>query len=192
MKNIAALLAVSTLLISFNLFSEEHKTESAEICTPSETQKCDDAKKAGPHSNPGHGAASEHDSKGKDWSHKRQEQVAHIFPGHEKNKAAVMRPEKVQLTSPAFLAKVSGTSVKLEWTSAGGAQNYHVQVSKDAGFNNRSMFVAEDKFVAGTTFEVAQLEPGVKYFWRVAAHNKNQESSYTKSLFVSSSFETAQ
>lgn len=191
MKKIAALLAVSTLLISLNSFSEEHKSEASEVCTPSETQKCDDTKKADAHATAGHGAAA-HDSTGKDWSHKRQEQVAHIFPEHDKNKAAVMRPEKVQLTSPAFLAKVAGTSVKLEWTAAGGAQNYHVQVSKDAGFNNRSMYVAEDKMVAGTSFEVSNLEPGVKYFWRVAAHNKNQESSYTKSLFVSSSFETAQ
>lgn len=185
MKKFAALVAVSTLLISLNLFSEEHKTESSEVCTPSEHQKCDDTKKS-----QAHAAAAEHESTGKDWSHKRQSQVAQIYPEHEKNRAAVMRPEKVQLVAPAFLAKVSGTSVKLEWSSAGGAQNYHVQVSKDAGFNNRSMYVAEDKFVSGTTFEVGNLEPGVKYFWRVAAHNKNQESTYTKSLFVSSAFET--
>lgn len=127
---------------------------------------------------------------GKDWSHKRQEQVAQIYPEHEVNKAAVIQPEKVQLVAPTFLAKVNSQSVKLEWTSAGGAQHYHIQVSKDAGFNNRSMYVAEDKFVSGTSFEVKQLEPGEKYFWRVAAHNKNQDAMYTKSLFVSSVFET--
>ena len=142
MKKFAALVAVSTLLISFNLFSEENKKDSAEVCTPSEHNKCDDTKKS-----QGHAPVAEHETTGKDWSHKRQEQVAHIFPELEKNKAAVMRPEKVQLTSPAFLAKDAGTSVKLEWTAAGGAQNYHIQVSKDAGFNNRSMYVAEDKFV---------------------------------------------
>lgn len=187
MKKIAALLAVSTLLISFNLFAEEHKTESTEVCTPTEHNKCDDAQKTAAK---GSHATAEHATEGKDWSHKRQEQVAQIFPGQDKNAAAVVLPEKVQLTSPAFLAKVNGSSVKLEWTAAGGAQNYHVQVSKDAGFNNRSMYVAEDKFVTGTSFEVAKLEPGVKYFWRVAAQNKNQESSYSKSMFVSSAFET--
>lgn len=126
----------------------------------------------------------------KDWSHKRQEQVAQIYPELEKNRSAVIKPEKVQLVAPGFLAKVSGQNVKLEWTAGSGAQHYHVQVSKDAGFNNRSMYVAEDKFVTATSFEVSQLEPGVKYFWRVAAHNKNQDAMYTKSLFVSSVFET--
>lgn len=161
MKKFAALLAVSTLFISLNSFSEDKK------------------------------AGSSHEAAGKDWSHKRHEQVTNIYPEIEKNKAAIMRPEKVKLVSPAFLTKVSGPSVKLEWTAASGAQNYHVQVSKDAGFNNRSMYVAEDKFVNATSFEVGNLEPGVKYFWRVASYNKNQESTYTKSLFVSSAFETA-
>ena len=177
MKKFAALVAVSTLFLSLNSFSGEHKTDVAEVCTPSEHQKCDDKKKT-----KGHASATEHESAGKDWTHKRQEQVAHVFPEHEMNKAAVMRPEKVQLTSPAFLAKIAGTTVKLEWTAAGRAQSYHIQVSKDAGFNNRSMYVAEDKFVSGTTLEVGNLEPGIKYFWRVAAYNKNQESSYTKSF----------
>ncbi len=135
-------------------------------------------------------AGAGHGATGKDWSHKRHEQVAQVYPEFDVNKAAVIKPEKVQLVAPAFLAKVTGQTVKLEWTAAGGAQNYHIQVSKDAGFNNRSMYVAEDKFVSGTSFEVSQLEPGVIYFWRVAAHNKNQEAMYAKSLFVSSVFET--
>lgn len=137
-------------------------------------------------------AASGHNENGKDWSHKRQEQVAQIYPQLTMNKAAVFRPEKVQLTSPAFLAKVSGGSIKLEWSETAGAQNYHIQVSKDAGFNNRSMYAAEDKFVSGTSYEVKNLEPGIKYFWRVAAHNKNQDSMYTKGPFTSSVFETAE
>lgn len=138
-------------------------------------------------------AHDEHPTKGgkasADWSHKRHKQVGQIYPGHPVNKDGVLRPEKVQLTAPKFLEKVAASNVKLEWQSAGRAQHYHIQVSKDAGFNNRSMFVAEDKWVSGNSFEVSNLEPGVKYFWRVAAHNKDQESMYNKSLFVSSAFE---
>ena len=138
-----------------------------------------------------HGAKSTAET-GKDWSHKRQGQVAQIYPELGINMTAVVRPAKVQLTAPGFLAKVSGGSVKLEWSETAGAQNYHIQVSKDAGFNNRSMYVAEDKFVSGTSFEIKNLEAGQKYFWRVAAHNKNQDSMYTKGLFASSVFETTE
>ena len=51
------------------------------------------------------------------------------------------------------------------------------------------MYVAEDKFVAGTSYEVKGLEAGVKYFWRVAATNGDQESTFTKSPFAFSEFE---
>lgn len=120
----------------------------------------------------------------KDWSHKRQEQVSAIFPGHKPNKALSAHIEKVKSLS----TKVNGTSAKLEWSEVPGATNYHVQVSKDAGFNNRSMYVTEDKQVKGTSFEVSNLEPGQKYFWRVAAVNSNSDPSFTKSLFNFSSF----
>lgn len=126
-----------------------------------------------------------------DWSHKRHEQVRAIFPEKTKDPKATVRPAKVQLNSPAFGTLVSGDSVTLEWTASEGALVYHVQVSKDAGFNNRSMYIAEDKFAKGTTFEVKGLEAGTQYFWRVAAVNGKQESQYTKSVFTSSKFTTA-
>ena len=137
-----------------------------------------------------HDNHGEKQSPNKDWSHKRQEQVGKIFPEIAKNVEATARPSDVKLTSPQFLSKISGSSVKLEWAEAANATNYHVQISKDAGFNNRSMYLAEDKWVEGTSFDVANLEPGVKYFWRVAAVNKKNDSQYTKSVFTSSAFET--
>lgn len=127
----------------------------------------------------------------KDWSHTRHKQVGKIFPELTKNIEATAKPADVKLTSPKFLSKVSGPTVKLEWAEAANATNYHVQISKDAGFNNRSMYVTEDKWVSGTSFDVSNLEPGVKYFWRVAAVNKKNDSQYTKSVFTSSAFETA-
>lgn len=171
MNRLSVVVVLLTFTFSFqSAFSEEHANPAG----------------AEPH------AAKSPDETGKDWSHKRQGQVAQIYPELGVNKAAVVRPEKVQLIAPAFLAKVSGGSVKLEWSETAGAQNYHIQVSKDAGFNNRSMYAAEEKFVAGTTFEVKNLEAGQKYFWRVAAHNKNQDSMYTKGAFTSSVFETVE
>jgi hypothetical protein len=184
MKNIYFIVVFLTVaILSQSAFSEENGAEAvAEACTAGDQKNCNDP----------HAMASSHEEQGKDWSHKRQEQVAQIYPQLGINKAAVLRPEKVQLTAPAFLAKISGGSVTLKWSEAAGAQNYHVQVSKDAGFNNRSMYVAEEKFVSGTSFEVKNLEAGQKYFWRVASYNRDQESMYTKSPFASSVFQTAE
>lgn len=137
---------------------------------------------AHPGKKPGYGANY-------DWSHKRHEQVRAIFPPKTKKEGADTVPSKVKIISPKFLSTVSGETVKLEWSAAEGATTYHIQVSKDAGFNNRSMYIAEDKRLAATSFEVKGLEAGVKYFWRVAAVNEGQESMYTKSAFTFSEFE---
>ena len=185
------------LVLGFNLKSvaeEAHKADpAAATCTQQEgSQECGAE-------GPAHSSHSAHGSEqaGKkpgyganyDWSHKRQEQVAAIFPEKKSDQTKSAHLAKVKLESPKFLAKVSGDSVKLEWAASEGAKTYHVQVSKDAGFNNRSMYVAEDKFVTGTSFEVKGLEAGVKYFWRVAASNNEQESMFTKSAFAFSEFE---
>ena len=137
----------------------------------------------------GHDAHAKGDGKNPDWSHTRHKQVGAIFPEKQTDQTKSVIPAKVKLTSPKFLEKVSGETVKLEWTASEGAKTYHVQVSRDAGFNNRSMYVAEDKMVSGTSFEVKGLEAGVKYFWRVAAQNSDQEVMQTKSLFTFSEFE---
>lgn len=124
-----------------------------------------------------------------DWSHKRHDQVRAIFPAKQKKDGAAVAPAKVKLSSPKFLEKISGDAVTLTWNASEGATTYHVQVSKDAGFNNRSMYVVEDKKLAATSLEVKGLEAGVKYFWRVAAVNGDQESQFTKSGFAFSEFE---
>lgn len=161
-------------------------------CTAESDKNCSEA-----HSSANHSEAKAEHSSGhgqklaeKDWTHKRLQQVASILPEKTKTEGLDALPEKVKLVAPKFLSKVSAGAVKLEWTEVKGVKNYHVQISKDAGFNNRSMYVAEDKWVKGTSFEVKDLEPGVKYFWRVASVNPEQESQFTKSLFVSSAFET--
>jgi len=124
-----------------------------------------------------------------DWSHTRHKQVTAIFPTKEKKAGTDVVPAKVKLSAPKFLALVTGDTVTLEWAPSQGATTYHIQVSKDAGFNNRSMYVIEDKKLASTSLEVKGLETGVKYFWRVAAVNGAQESTYTKSPFSFSEFQ---
>lgn len=146
------------------------------------------AESAAPAGHDAHGKKAGHGAN-YDWSHKRQEQVAAIFPTKQKKDGFNVVPAKVKLAAPKFLEKVSGDSVTLAWNASEGATTYHVQVSRDAGFNNRSMYVVEAKKLAATSLEVKGLEAGVKYFWRVAAVNGNQESTFTKSGFAFSEFE---
>ncbi|MFN3455263.1 MAG: fibronectin type III domain-containing protein [Pseudobdellovibrio sp.] len=185
MKYIGAFL-VFILALSINLKSvaaDSHATDAVTCSAESKDTTCED-KTAGHHDS-SHGSS-------KDWSHKRHEQVRAILPNKEKQDGTTNVPSKVKLTSPKFLSVVAPAAVKLEWSEVKGATNYHIQVSKDAGFNNRSMYVVEDKNVQGTSFEVKDLEAGVKYFWRVAAVNNSetQTQEFTKSLFSSSAFET--
>lgn len=145
-------------------------------------------KKGEQHGPTGHSDA--HGSHGKDWSHKRAEQVAAVLVQPKSDLTKADRPAVVKLTSPAFLAKVDGSSVKLTWTKSDLAKTYHLQVSKDAGFNNRSMYVVNENKLTDTSFEVTGLEPNTKYFWRVAAFNGDMMSQYTKSNFTFSEFTT--
>lgn len=161
--------------------SETKAETTAPTCNAETDKNCTEESHKNNHNS--HGSS-------KDWSHKRQEQVASIFPEKQKDPTATVRPEKVKLEAPKFNSTIEGNTAKLEWTASEGAQVYHVQVSKDAGFNNRSMYVYENKNVAATSVEVPQLEPGVTYFWRVAAYNGNQHIQFTKSVFSSSSFKT--
>lgn len=197
MKILVAITAF-LLVLGFNAKSvaeEANKPTEAASCTKTKEEAGKDCAAAEAHAAPATGhdthAAGKKAGYGAnyDWSHKRQEQVGAIFPTKQSDKTKAVLPAKVKLSSPKFLEKVSGDTVKLEWTASEGAKTYHIQVSKDAGFNNRSMYVAEDKKFAGTSFEVKGLEAGVKYFWRVAAVNGDQESSFIKSPFTSSEFE---
>ncbi len=126
----------------------------------------------------------------KDWTAKRVEQVEHVLPELQPNKSKIAVPAVVKIVSPKFLSSINGTSVKLEWTPSDNAKVYHLQVSKDAGFNNRSMYVVNNQALTDTSFEVNNLEPGTKYFWRVAAQNNDLKEAYTKSKFTASSFST--
>lgn len=110
-----------------------------------------------------------------------------LFPQKEQNPAVSVRPSVVKLTSPKFLAKVSGATAKLEWTAANGASAYHVQVATDPNFK---WLVANELWVKGTSFEATQLEADKNYYWRVAAVKGENESMFTKSLFVNSAFTT--
>ncbi len=183
-RTILCFIAIQAL-ISLQTLASDSPSHNIESCTTASEKNCSDNTQHTPTHAP-----LKHQAE-KDWSHKRQAQVSAIFPDKQSQVGAHIRPEKVKFRSPKFLAKVDSTQVTLEWLKAEGAENYHLQVSKDAGFNNRSMYIVDEKSLKTTQYELKQLEPGVKYFWRVAAVNPQQESQFTKSTFTFSAFETS-
>ncbi len=149
---------------------------SPETCT-AETQNCEATKEA----------HSKH--KGAENAHGNglSEHMNSLFPEKQKNPTVTARPTSVKLTSPKFLAKVSTPTVKLEWAAADGATSYHVQVATDPNFK---WLVTNEHFVKTTSYDMANLQPGQKYYWRIASLKGENDSSFTKSLFISSVFAT--
>lgn len=189
MKILTLILTLSLASFSFakeeNHDADEHTPRSAETVSPA-CAVDKDPTKCEIHAGGGHKVHG----KNKDWTHERLEQVAKVLPQPVQDKTKSERPEAVTLTSPKFLTTVSGTDVKLEWSKSNNAKVYHLQVSKDAGFNNRSMYVLNNNSISETSFDVKNLEPNTKYFWRVAAVNSDMKDSFTKSNFTSSVFTT--
>lgn len=167
--------AAFVFILALSITPKTIANESAEVCTADQKDHCNEHKSE----KGGHSKADHHE--------KLNQEMNSLFPPKEKDSAHAARPEVVKLTSPKFLAKVSGATAKLEWTAAEGASNYHVQVATDPNFK---WLVANDAFVKGNSFEATQLEADKKYYWRVAAVKDQNDAMATKSLFVSSIFST--
>ncbi len=148
-----------------------------EVCTAEKTDHCTEKKEVGHH--------TEADSK----EEKVFEKMNSLFPERQKNAIQSERPLVVKLTAPQFLAKISGTAAKLEWSVVQGATHYHVQVATDPNFK---WLVANDYWVKTNSFNATSLEPDRKYYWRVASIKDTNDAMFTKSVFVSSLFSTSQ
>jgi hypothetical protein len=111
-----------------------------------------------------------------------------LFPPKVPDKAFSTVPNAPELMSPAFMKALSETSVKLEWKAVEGVEVYHVQVATDPNFK---WLKSEQNLLKATSFDVADLEAGKSYYWRVAAVKPENMSTYTKSTFTKSMFKTA-
>lgn len=170
------------LALSYNVQSlaseQAGKVNPSQVCTPESTEHCVTDGNAAPHAQ---GDATSHHSP-------LSERMNSLFPEKQKNPTNVSRPAVTKLVSPKFLSAVSAPTAKLEWAPAAGANSYHVQVATDPNFK---WLVANETLLQSNTFEVSGLEPGKKYFWRVASMNSANDASYIKSLFVDSAFTTS-
>lgn len=175
---VAALVFILALSITPKTVAAEHAAEA--VCSADQKENCPDPKAGQQAEKGGHGSKEDHHEKlGKTMNS--------LFPQKQKDPTHSARPTVVKLISPKFLAKISGASTKLEWTATEGATAYHVQVATDPNFK---WLVANELWVKGTSFEATQLEADKHYYWRVAAVKGENDSMFTKSLFVNSAFTT--
>ncbi len=176
--------AALVFILALSITPKVVATENGEACTADKKENCVESKTE--HKSEHKSEKAGHESK-EDHHEKLGKKMNSLFPQKEKNSSVVGRPSIVKLTSPKFLAKVSGATTKLEWTAVEGANVYHVQVATDPNFK---WLVANEHSVKGTSFEATQLEADKNYYWRVAAVKSENDSMFTKSLFVSSAFTT--
>ncbi len=159
-------------------FSIKSTAEAPPTCSGQSSEECS-VTNGNPHPTE-QGEANSRESK-------ISERMNTLFPEKQKNVEKVARPGIVKLVMPKFLSEINAPSAKLEWAPGDRATSYHLQVATDPNFK---WLLVNEKYVNSTSFEVANLEPGQKYFWRVASFNQDNDSMYTKSLFVSSAFTT--
>lgn len=116
------------------------------------------------------------------------EKMNALFPKKQADPAKSVLPAKTELTEPAYFAKISGDKATLKWKAVEGADQYHLQVATDPNFK---WLKVNEEMMTGTSYDVAQLEPGIHYFWRVQAIKSENEQTFRKSQFATSMFETA-
>ena len=109
-----------------------------------------------------------------------------VFPPPINNLENAKSPGAVELVAPAFSSSISGQT-QLKWKDVQDAENYHLQIAKDPNFK---WLVADEHMYKGTSFELKNLEPGLHYYWRVAATNQGKWPGSTKGAYSKSMFET--
>lgn len=115
------------------------------------------------------------------------EKMNSLFPQPQAQLNKRNVPAKPELASPAFNSQITGDRASLQWKQVAGAEEYHVQIATDPNFK---WLIAEDFHVKATSFEATGLTAGTKYFWRVAGVNNKNWSTFRKSFFSMSSFQT--
>jgi hypothetical protein len=85
-------------------------------------------------------------------------------------------PGQPTLTSPSNLAENLSVSPTLSWATEPLVDDYHLQVSE---MENFSSLVYDNSGILGNSFQVPNLEPGRRYYWRVAASNISGKSQWS-------------
>jgi hypothetical protein len=111
-----------------------------------------------------------------------------LFPPPKADLSLGERPDRPELTAPAFFQKIGDSKVTLEWKAVPNAESYHVQVATDPAFK---WLVKEEQLYKGTTLELTGLEGGKHYFWRVSGMKPENKNGHIQGVFSSSMFATS-
>lgn len=172
---------VFTLTLGLTAKTLANETAEPAVCTPEKQEHCSDeashSKSSTSEKKEAHSQGGYHDEKSSTMNS--------LFPQKTKNPAQSERPSTVKLLAPKFLAELKSAPVKLEWASAENATAYHLQVATDPNFK---WLVINEYWVRGTSYDASTLTPGQRYYWRVASVKGENDSMFTKSLFVNSAF----
>ena len=117
------------------------------------------------------------------------EKMNALFPHKKADPEKSNVPAKPELAGPAYFSKIDADKTTLTWKAVPTADEYHVQVATDPNFK---WLTANEYHVKDTTFEATNLVPGKHYYWRVAAVKSTNWSTFRKSFFAMSMFETPQ
>ncbi|RYZ80116.1 MAG: hypothetical protein EOP04_26495, partial [Proteobacteria bacterium] len=160
MTKLICLIALATsMTLTTAAFAEESKTETA---VPTQTDHKNEAEDR--HNDKD--APAHTDAKGeKKGHHNLEAEMNALFPKAVPNLALSTFPLKPEIESPTYYQKLSDTKTTLKWKGAEAGAVYHVQVATDPNFK---WLVKEEQLFNGTSLEVAGLEAGKHYFWRVA------------------------
>ncbi len=99
--------------------------------------------------------------------------AAHSFTTEQSEAGRIAAPPLVDPVNGS--ANVS-TSVLLIWARAGGASGYHLQVSAQDDF---SRLLVDEGDLAGTSYEVEDLDRETTYYWRLRAGNYQVSSEWS-------------
>lgn len=87
-----------------------------------------------------------------------------------------VQPGEIALEVPANNSSDQSLSPLLQWSQSENAENYHIQISKDEGFNE---LVLDSSDVNIAELQLNNLESGTTFYWRVRATNDYLDSEWT-------------
>jgi hypothetical protein len=112
---------------------------------------------------------------------------APLFPQPQADANKTTKPGAVKLVEPKNFSAHIGDKALLKWEAVELADLYYVQVAKDPNFK---WLIAENVASKETQIEVAGLEKGKHYYWRVLGYKSSNDPSYMKGPWSTSMFET--
>gem|GEM_PF-3151340 len=86
-------------------------------------------------------------------------------------------PNTPTLSSPQNGADSQPTTLTLDWASVSDADNYHLEVSAESSFNTYDF---NKNNLNSSSQEIADLNEGEEYYWRVRASNEYGDSNWSQ------------